>query len=297
MPTTVPLPVNLIQTGWSDYALLDSGDGRKLERFGSILLDRPEAEAVWSPGMSQTEWKKADAYFVTTAEENGGHWKYRTSFPTKWTITRQGLTVWVQTSPSRHVGVFPEQAPQWDWLMQILKNSQPGKRVLNLFGYTGMSTLAAAQAGAKVTHLDASKRSIQWAKENAFDSKIPETCIRWILDDALKFAEREQRRGSQYDGIILDPPKFGRGPKGEVWEFYRMIPSLLQACRGILSPDPLFVLMTAYAIKASYLTLYHAMGDMMLGFQGRVEAGELVNVDQSSHHALSMAIYASWYKE
>ncbi|MEL7644257.1 MAG: class I SAM-dependent methyltransferase [bacterium] len=291
---TFQQPIFFTNPGWQDYGLLDSGNGRKLERFGGILLDRPEAEAIWQPALPAREWQRADAVFHATAEESGGHWEYRHSLPEKWEVTCGSLHFWMQTTASRHVGLFPEQAPQWEWIIQRVKEADRQVRILNLFGYTGAASLAAAAAGAKVTHVDASRKVVGWAKENSLASRLPETAIRWIVDDAVKFVQREARRGSFYDGVILDPPKFGRGPKGEVWEFYRLIPQLLQYCQAVLSEQPLFLMMTAYAVKASYLTLYNAVSEVMQRYKGMVQAGEILNVEQSAGRLLSTAIYALW---
>ena len=274
--------------------MLDSGNGRKLERFGEIILDRPEAEAIWQPALNAREWQKADEVFHATAEESGGHWEQRRKLPERWKVTWTSLHFWMQTTASRHVGLFPEQAPQWDWIKQKVGGAGRQVKVLNLFGYTGAASLAAAVAGARVTHVDASRKVVSWARENAQASSLPETAIRWIVDDAVKFVQREARRGSRYDGVILDPPKFGRGPKGEVWEFYKLIPQLLQYCRAVLSEEPLFLLMTAYAVKASYLTLYNAVSEVMHRNKGMVQAGEILNIEQSAGRLLSTAIYALW---
>jgi len=287
-------PVFFSNPGWGDYALLDSGGGRKLERFGTVLLDRPEAEAIWQPALPAKDWQKADAVFHATAEESGGHWDYHNKLPEKWEIKYNNLHFWIQTTASRHVGLFPEQATQWDWIRQQIKQADQQVRVLNLFGYTGAASLAAAAAGAKVTHVDASRKVVAWAKENAIASSLPESSIRWIVDDVIKFVQREARRGSFYDGVILDPPKFGRGPKGEVWEFYKLIPQLLQYCRSVLSEKPLFLMMTAYAVKASYLTLFNAVSEVMHKYPGTVQAGEILNVEKSAGRLLSTAIYALW---
>jgi 23S rRNA (cytosine1962-C5)-methyltransferase len=206
----------------------------------------------------------------------------------------KGLKFWVQTSASRHLGVFPEQACQWDWISSIVQELHRPARVLNLFGYTGLASLAAAQAGARVTHIDASKKAITWARENQELSSLDDKPIRWIVDDALKFVEREVRRGSQYEGLILDPPKFGRGPKGEVWEFYKLIPALLAECRKVLCPQPLFVMLTAYAIKASSLTLFYAVQEMMGEYKGKTTAGELVTQEKSGGRIISNAVFARW---
>jgi len=229
-----------------------------------------------------------------------------------------GLRFSVMTTPGRHLGLFPEGAAHWDWISGLIhhrvhractersrsehredeKNSVNSVysvvNVLNLFGYTGLATLAAASAGAKVTHVDASKKAVAWARENAALSGLQEKPIRWLVDDALKFVQREARRGVKYDGILLDPPKFGRGPKGEVWEVYKSLPLLLQACRAVLSGQPLFVILTAYAVKASAVHLYYALEEMMKGFGGKLECGELVAEEKSAGRLLSQAVYARW---
>lgn len=279
---------------WADYALLDSGEGQKLEQYGPYRLIRPEPEALWSRSLHDSEWKKADAFYRPSPEENGGHWEFFHKMPERWPMGYHDLHFWAQTSASRHLGVFPEQANQWNWLQEVIKSSPRPPRVLNLFGYTAIASLAAAQAGAQVTHLDASRKVITWAKENQVLSGMEQAPVRWIIDDALKFVMREQRRGVTYDGIILDPPKFGRGPKGEVWEFYKLIPNLLNACGEILSSDPLFVQLTAYAVKASSITLFYAMEEMMSRFSGTTTVGELGLREKTGRRFLSMAVFARW---
>ena len=208
------------------------------------------------------------------------------------------LRFWAMTTPGRHLGVFPEVAAHWDWFANLINREARQERkevnVLNLFGYTGLATLAAASAGAKVTHVDASKKSVSWARENQELSGLSDAPIRWIVDDALKFVQREARRGVKYDGIILDPPKFGRGPKGEVWEVYKSLPTLFEMCRACLSDNPLFVVTTIYAVRASAIHIAQAMDDMMKGFSGKVESGELVTREQSAGRLLSQAVYARW---
>lgn len=308
---------------WTDYALLDSGDGLKLERFGRFVFVRPESQAMWKRSLN-AEWKQAHAIFQPTGEESGGHWDFKKKVDEKWemryilnpTLTpgppsaslrdasrsptgRGGpLRFWAMTTPGRHLGVFPEVAAHWDWLGGLVHNRVYGQHretnVLNLFGYTGLATLTAAAAGSKVTHVDASKKSVSWARENQALSDLTDKPIRWIVDDALKFVQREARRGVKYDGIILDPPKFGRGPKGEVWEVYKSLPDLLAACRECLSSDPLFVVTTVYAVRASAIHVAQAMEDMMSGFGGKIEMGELVTREQSAGRLLSQAVYARW---
>ena len=293
-PSPSPQLLLLSSTEWKDYALLDSGSGLKLEQFGPYRLVRPEAEAIWKPALPEKEWKAAAAEFQPSSEENGGHWEMRKALPERWSMEYHGLRFYVQLSASRHVGVFPEQASGWDWITHQVQTADRPVRVLNLFGYTGLASLAAARAGASVTHIDASRKVITWARDNQGLSALSEKPIRWIIDDALKFVEREARRSTQYEGLILDPPKFGRGPKGEVWEFYKLIPELLHACRQVLSDRPRFVLLTAYAVKASSLTLYYAMQEMMAGCGGQTGAGEIVLDEKSAGRRLSTAIFARW---
>lgn len=284
----------LMSSDWTDYELLDSGNGERLERFGRIKLVRPDAEAIWKPALSAREWQNVGARFKPSAEEMGGHWEKTDQFPGSWILSYKNLRFTCQISASKQVGVFPEQAVQWDWIIQQVKKANRSLNVLNLFGYTGLGSLAAASAGARVTHLDASKKVILWAKANRELSQIPEDSIRWIVDDALKFVQREVRRGSRYDGIILDPPKFGRGPKGEVWEFYKVISELLASIRLVLSPNPVFIVLTAYAVKASALTLFEALTEMMNPFHGVTECGEVVLNDKSAGRLLSTSIFARW---
>jgi 23S rRNA (cytosine1962-C5)-methyltransferase len=288
-------------TRWKDYALLDSGDGLKLERFGQYVFVRPESQAMWKR-MLDAEWKNAHAIFQPTGEESGGHWDFKKKVDEQWDMVyplphvNKELKFRVMTTPGRHLGVFPEVAAHWDWVNGLISNADKETNVLNLFGYTGLATLAAASAGAKVTHVDASKKSVSWARDNQVLSKLEDKPIRWIVDDALKFVQREARRGAKYDGIILDPPKFGRGPKGEVWEVYKSLPTLLEACRECLSDKPLFVAITLYAVRASAIHVAQAMEDMMKGFGGKIDMGELVTREQSAGRLLSQAVYARWEK-
>ena len=279
---------------WKDYELLDTGDGLKLERFGSYRFIRPEVQAIWKRGLPEAAWREADAVFQPTSEESGGHWDFKRKVAEKWNMNYNGLRFAVMPTPGRHLGVFPETAAHWDWYTKLITEAKRPVKVLNLFGYTGIATLAAARAGASVTHVDASKKSVGWARENQALSGLEEKPIRWIVDDALKFVEREGRRGSKYEGIILDPPKFGRGPKGEVWEVYESLPYLLTACRNILSEKPLFMAVTMYAVRASAVHLYQSLDEMMRRFHGQTDAGELVSRETSKGRLLSHAVYARW---
>lgn len=309
---TTPPPFTFLESlHWEDYALLDSGDGLKLERFGNYVFVRPEAQAMWKRALPESKWKNADAVFIPSGEESGGHWDFKRRMEEKWEMKyaltpnpspsgRGEIRFWAMTTPGRHLGVFPEVAAHWDWFSSLIHHEvHEGHKevnVLNLFGYTGLATLAAAAAGAKVTHVDASKKAVAWARENQALSNLTDRPIRWIVDDALKFVQREARRGVKYDGIILDPPKFGRGPKGEVWEVYKSLPGLLEACRTCLSEDPLFVVTTIYAVRASAIHVAQAMDDMMKGFGGTIEMGELVTREQSAGRLLSQAVFARWKK-
>ena len=279
---------------WKDYELLDSGDGLKLERFGPYRFVRPEVQAIWKRGLPESAWRDMSGIFQPTSEESGGHWDLRKKIEDKWVMGYKDLKFWAMTTPGRHLGVFPEVAAHWDWSSALLKKAGRPTKVLNLFGYTGLASLAAAGVGAAVTHVDASKKSVTWARDNQLLSKLEQKPIRWIVDDALKFVEREGRRGAKYDGIILDPPKFGRGPKGEVWEVYESLPTLLKACREVLSDTPLFVVLTMYAIRASGVHLYQSLDEMMRPFTGRTDAGELVTREKSGGRLLSQAVYARW---
>ncbi|MCX7754961.1 MAG: class I SAM-dependent methyltransferase [Anaerolineales bacterium] len=279
---------------WKDYELLDSGEGWKLERFGPYRFARPEAQATWRRGLPETAWREAHAIFRPTGEESGGHWEVRRTLPEKWILEYKRLRFAVTTTPGRHLGVFPEMAAHWDWYIERIQEAKRPVRVLNLFGYTGIASLAAASAGAAVTHVDASKKSVGWARENQHLSGLDEKPIRWIVDDALKFVLREGRRGAKYDAILLDPPKFGRGPKGEVWEVYESLPHLLEACRAVLSERPLFLSLTMYAVRASAIHLYQTLEEMMRPFGGHTEAGELVTREKSKGRLLSHAVYGRW---
>ncbi len=285
---------------WRDYELLDSGDGAKLERFGSYSFARPEVEAMWARSLPPKVWAAADGTFQPANEENGGHWALKKRELDRWKMSYElpggeTLRFWAMTTAGRHLGVFPEAAPNWDMIAASIRSVRGGvPNVLNLFGYTGLATLAAAAAGARVTHVDASRKSVNWARENQVLSGLEAKPVRWIVDDAMKFVEREGRRGARYDGIVLDPPKFGRGPKGEVWEAYKSLPRLLQALRGILSEEPLFVILTVYAVKASAVHVAQALQAPLSGLNGSIEMGELVTAESSAGRLLSQAVFARW---
>ncbi len=284
----------LSATDWVDYELLDSGDSLKLERFGKYKFIRPEYQAIWKPAFPHREWENVDAIFQASNEETGGKWKLYRSIESQWNMQYKYLSFFGRVTNSRHLGFFPEQATHWDWISEQITKCNHPVHILNLFGYTGLASIAAARAGARVTHVDASKKAIQYATENQQLSGLGDKSIRWIIDDALKFVKREERRQVKYDGIILDPPKFGRGPKGEIWEFFKMLPYLLQEVRPLLTTKPIFLVITAYAIRASALTLHYSIQEMMSGFKGSLSSGELVIHEKSAGRILSMAIYSRW---
>jgi 23S rRNA (cytosine1962-C5)-methyltransferase len=284
----------LTSPDWVEYELLDSGNGEKLERYGPYTFVRPEHQAIWTPALPAARWQAADAVFKPSGGESGGDWQTHKVLPKSWNMAYKKLRFQVAASPSRHLGVFPEQANHWDWLQEQIQSAGRAVRVLNLFGYTGLATLAAAQAGAQVTHIDASPKAIQWARTNQSLSGLDDRPIRWLTEDAERFVRREVRRGSKYEGIILDPPKFGRGPSGQVWEFFESMPEFLKNCRAILSDRPVFVLLTAYAIRASALSLHFDMQEMLAGLPGGLFSGELALQERSAGRLLSLAIYSRW---
>lgn len=284
----------LISDNWTDYELLDSGDGQKLERFGKYLFVRPEVQAIWKKRLAPERWMAAHANFQPSGEESGGHWHFNHQIPERWMMNYGSLKFWAQTTPGRHLGVFPEGAAHWDWMNDLIQSASRPINVLNLFGYTGLASLSAAAAGANVTHVDASRKAISWARENQSLSGLDERPIRWIVDDALKFVQREVRRGNKYQGLIIDPPKFGRGPKGEVWDVYKSLPILLDACRLLLDKKPLFTALTVYAVKASSVHILTVLEEMLQGLSGNFDAGELVTRESSAGRLFSSAVYARW---
>jgi len=284
----------LTPTDWQDYTLLDSGDGETLERFGPYTLIRPEPQAIWPKSAPKEDWEAADAVMVPTGGEHGGYWEYRSEIQQPWVIDYKGLKSEINLSKSRHIGVFPEQASHWNWINDQILSTQRRLKVINLFGYTGMATAAAARAGAHVTHVDASKHAVAWASRNLSLSGLEDAPVRWLIEDARKYLKREARRKSFYDGIILDPPKFGRGPSGRVWQYFEDIAGLLEQCQRVLSDQPKFICLTSYAIQASALVTHQALKEITKGIGGQLTSGELVTVDQSRGRLLSHSIYSRW---
>ena len=285
----------ILKSQFDDYQLLDSGDGKRLERFGKFVLSRPDPQAIWKSRLSQKDWDLADAIFDRTSADKG-IWRNNDKVPSQWIIRYKSLSLIAKLTPFKHTGIFPEQAAQWDFIMDKITEANRPINVLNLFGYTGASTLAAASVGAKVTHVDGSKPSVAWARENQKVSGLEDKPIRWIIDDAVKFVEREIRRGNKYDAIIMDPPIYGHGPSGEKWDFNLDFPKLLDNCRQLLSENPLFILVNAYAISSSALMLENVLGDYFKDLGGQIEVGELVLKEENSERLLSTGIFARWFK-
>ena len=284
----------LIATPWKDYALIDSGHGRKLERYGRVTVDRPDPQAFWTPKRPVADWSP-DAIFSSKGEEDAGNWQIvnRTA-PDVWPMQWNGLTLNARRTGFRHMGIFPEHAVHWQFAQDAIRAVNRPVKVLNLFGYTGMMSIAAAAAGAEVTHLDASKKSIGYGREYQTLSGLDDKPVRWICDDALKFVQREARRGNYYDGIVLDPPKFGRGPKNETWRLEEDLTTLLAACRAILSDTPLFMITTVYAVRLSYLALAQTKLEHLSGLGGVLEEGEMSIAEEGTDRVLPTAIYARW---
>src|SRR4051794_30280956 len=295
MPHDLPSLQFLTPAQWRDYEFIDSGGGSKLERFGPYRFVRPEPQAFWSRSRPERDWAAADGLFVPGNDEESGGWEFTQPVAPRWEMKYGPVRFHAQATAFRHMGVFPEQAAHWDWATDLIRRGSRRVHVLNLFGYTGLFSLAAAANGATVTHVDASKKILAWARENQELSNLADKPIRWLLDDAVKFVRREVRRGSRYEGIIIDPPKFGRGPKNEVWKLDESLPGLLADCGKLLSDRPLFVLLSCYAIRASALSLYFALQVMIGDRGGSLTAGE-VGVRESSpgERALSLALFARW---
>jgi 23S rRNA (cytosine1962-C5)-methyltransferase len=250
---------------------------------------------MWQPMLPEKIWKGAHAVFHGgDDDESGSKWEFKKNVPSQWQMEYKQIVFWAEATPFRHLGVFPEHATQWDWMTAQIKSAGRPTRILNLFAYTGLSTLALAQAGAQVTHVDASKKVIGWARDNQALSKLEDSPIRWIVDDALKFTQREARREVKYDALVIDPPKFGRGPKGEIWKLHESLPVLLEACREILSENPIFVVLTTYAVKISPLSLHYLLDDLLTKHDGKIEVGEMALREKSVGRLLSTAAFGRW---
>jgi len=288
---------------WDDYALLDSGGGRKLERYGRITVVRPEPQCWWTPRLAPAAWDGADAIFDPTDEEDAGRWRFPGRPPAEsWPLRWRDVRFTARLTPFRHLAFFPEQAANWAWLDRAVRRrvaaGGPPPRILNLFGYTGVASLVCAAAGAAVTHVDASKKAIGYARENAQVSGLAEAPVRWICEDARRYVQRELKRGSLYDGVILDPPKYGRGPTGEVWRLFEDLPELAGSCAGLLAPDADFLLLNAYAARVSGLALAHLVSGDLADRGGRIDWGELALSEAGEQgRAIGLSFFARWMSD
>lgn len=284
----------LIANHWKDYELIDSGDGKRLERFGKYTLLRPDPQTIWPRNKSDDVWQRVDAVFQEDTKHKG-RWTRTDTTPYRWLMQYNDVSFYAELTPFKHTGIFPEQTRNWDWITeQVTSAKQPN--VLNLFAYTGVASLVATQAGARVTHVDASKSTIAWARENQTVSNLQDKPIRWIYDDVLAFCQREVRRGVRYDGIIMDPPVYGHGPEGQVWDFTKSFPQLMQLVPQLLTPTPLFLLINAYAISASAIMLENVLKSTMAPLNGKITVGELALEEKGTQRLLSTGIFARWKK-
>ena len=282
----------LVAEPWADYGLVDSGGGRKLERYGRYRFVRPEPQALWTPALAQ--WDSDGEFVPGSDEDGGGRWRFGRPVPREgWVLGWEDVRFRAQATPFRHLAFFPDMAPQWAWMRDRLGE---GTEALNLFGYTGVGTLAMAATGARLVHVDASKKSVEAGKENAALSGMGERPIRWLVEDAAKFASREVRRGRRYDGIILDPPKYGRGPIGEIWKLEEGLPGLVADCRKLLDADSRFLVLTVYAVRMSALAIGELLRQALGDLGGTVECGDMAVREETRGLLLPTAIFARWSK-
>lgn len=260
---------------WKDYELIDTSDGERLERWGDIILIRPDPQIIWSTGRKNPLWRNAHARYHRS-NKGGGHWETYRKVPDRWTIRYNQLVFNIKPMGFKHTGVFPEQAVNWDFAAEKIRNENRPLKVLNLFGYTGCATLSCMKAGAMVCHVDASKGMVQWARENAQSSAIADLPVRWLVDDCVKFVQREIRRGNRYDGIIMDPPSYGRGPGGEVWKLEEQLFPLVDLCRQVLSDNPVFFILNSYTTGLSPAVMEYLLGvQIQQSFGGSVSSDEI----------------------
>jgi 23S rRNA (cytosine1962-C5)-methyltransferase len=278
----------IVAEPWEDWGLIDSGGGQKWERYGPVTVVRPEPQAMWQPALGQ--WSPDATFVPGSDEEGGGRWVQHKDLPKEWPLARGDVRFHASLTPFRHLAFFPDMAPQWDWM----RPRCDGAEVMNLFGYTGVGTLLLSEAGAKLVHVDASKKSVEAGRANAALSGLAERPIRWIVDDAAKFTAREVRRGRRYDGILLDPPKFGRGPEGEVWRLEEHLAPLLSDCRKLLDQDSRFLVLTAYAVRLSALSIGELLRQVTVDLGGKVEVGEMAVREETRGLLLPTAIFARW---
>jgi 23S rRNA (cytosine1962-C5)-methyltransferase len=287
--------VTLIAEPWADWGLIDSGNGQKLERYGKIRVVRPEPQAMWKP--ASADWDPDATFVPGSDEEGGGRWVQHRPVPRDWPLERGAVCFAASLTPFRHLCFFPDMAPQWDWMRaKIQEGRSADADVLNLFGYTGVGSLLLSEAGARLVHVDASKKSVEGGKTNADLSELTDRPIRWIVDDAGKFTAREVRRGRRYDGILLDPPKFGRGPEGEVWRLEDNLAPLLADCRRLLDENSRFLVLTVYAVRMSALAIGELVKQTFADLGGKVEMGEMAVREEARGLLLPTAIFARWSK-
>jgi 23S rRNA (cytosine1962-C5)-methyltransferase len=278
-------------TSFGDFELLDTGAGQRLERWGDLILARPDPQIIWPRHLSDKDWVKADAIFQSHADK--GQWQIKTTVPKSWLINyNDKIKLIAKLSPFKHTGIFPEQAAQWDW-MEKIATGQSKLKILNLFAYTGGATMILTKLAHHVTHVDASKPALAWAKENQMANHFAPDSIRWILDDAAKFVKRELKRGQTYDGVIMDPPAFGHSPSGKTWKFNQDLPSLLKDCVQLLSKDARFLIINGYATNSSAISLQNVLQDAMAKQPGKIEFGELC-LKQKDARLISTGIFARW---
>ncbi|VVT18877.1 SAM-dependent methyltransferase [Sphingomonas sp. EC-HK361] len=282
----------LVGEPWADYGLVDCGHGRKLERYGRFRFVRPEPQALWAP--ASTDWRFDGEFVPGSDEDGGGRWVFGNPTPRDgWTLGWDAVRFTAQTTPFRHLGFFPDMAPVWSWIREQTAGTD-APTLMNLFGYTGVGTLAMAASGAQMVHVDASKKSVEAARANAALSGMTDLPVRWIIDDAAKFVAREVRRERRYDGILLDPPKYGRGPDGEIWRLEEDLPGLIANCRQLLDADSRFLFLTVYAVRMSALAIGEMLKQAFADLPGTVEAGELAVREEARGLALPTAIWARW---
>ena len=285
-----------VANNWQDYKLIDMANGQKLEKWGKYILSRPDPQIIWKEKMYPEEWKKADAIY-SRSKTGGGSWKYNKKLPENWQIKYKGLIFNIKPMGFKHTGLFPEQAVNWDWMIEKIQNAKREIKVLNLFAYTGGATVACLYAGASVCHVDSSKGMVSWAKENVYSSGLADKKIRYIVDDVNKFVAREIRRGNKYDAIIMDPPSYGRGANGEVWQFENNIYDLVELCKQVLSDNPLFFLINSYTTGISSTVLANILNlTIEKKYKGQVTCGEVGLPMENSDLILPCGIYGRWEK-
>jgi 23S rRNA (cytosine1962-C5)-methyltransferase len=278
----------IVAEPWDDYGLIDCGHGRKYERYGPVRVVRPEPQAMWAP--AKTDWDPDATFVPGSDEEGGGRWVRHRDVAAEWQLRRGAVRFNASLTPFRHLAFFPDMAPQWDWMRERAQDAE----ILNLFGYTGVGSLILSEAGAKLVHVDASKKSVEAGRANSRLSGLADRPIRWLVDDASKFTAREVRRGRRYDGILLDPPKFGRGPEGELWRLEEHLAPLLADCRQLLDGDSRFLVLTVYAVRMSAIAIGELVRQALVELGGTVEAGEMAVREEARGLLLPTAIFARW---